>query len=429
MDLFALILFGVISGGIVLYSLWGRGRFYEFPFWVSMIALGWFYPQAIGGYVVRDSYPGYAYSDALLFASLCIAALFAGFNGALHKVKSGLLSIEFNPKRLYWSGVGLCLFGFYFQWKLFSLPDEVLAVSQWSGVAVKYLFLANVFKIGFLILWISYLRMGRLVYPKYLIFIIPCMLLFLEAAVMRGRRAGMMDLVSYVIVGLWFCRGIQIPRWFLVSGLVGGLVFINGIHHYRVIMSQKDLSLTEKLSEAANTDYMASSKKRMAGAGIEFSNYVYYRYVIAEERQYDYGAVHWNRFVFNYVPAQVVGREFKDNLYFEYAVEDYDDIAEREYNHSFKLGSTETGFTDAFGSFGWFGFIKFALIGYLMGRLYSNAIRQKFLGQLLYLYCLTVAMQCVSHGTNDILIRVWIYFFTFGMPVLYFARNEQDQPV
>ena len=430
MDLMALILYGVVNLAMVLSHLVVPGHFYRFPFWVGMISLGWFYPQAIGGYSLQDVYPPNAYADGLFFASLCTVAVWIGFNVAVGKVshRPSWLDAEFDYTKLYYSGLALCVFGFYFQWKLFSLPEEVLAESQWSGTAVKYLFFANVFKIGFIVLWLSYLRQPRLLVTKYLLLIIPCLLLFLEAIVIRGRRAGMMDLVAYLFVGIWFVRKKTIPRWFLITGMVFGLVLINGIRTYRLIMKDKDRPLAERLSDAANADYMESSKKRLESSGAEFNNYIFYRQIYAVSKVYDLGVVHWNRFVFNYVPAQIVGREFKDSLELTPTSEDIRELVKEEFGHTFKTGTTVTGYKDAFGSFGWFGFIKFMLIGYMMGALYKRAMVGALLAQILYIYCLTKGMQIVSHGTNDILIRVWVYFFTLGYPLLYWAKVRHKEP-
>ena len=426
MDLIALILYGGVNATMVLVHLSDKGRFYQFPFWAGMIALGWFFPQAIGGYMNPERFPPFAYADGMLFATLCTVALWIGFVLATKKrpIRKSWLDASFDLSRLFYSGVFLCLMGFFFQWKLMSLPEEVLEMTRWSGESVKYLFLANIFKIGFITLWLVYLQQARVLSAKYLIFIIPCLLLFLEAAVLRGRRAGMMEVVAYLVVSLWFVRRIAVPRWAVVSGLVFGLILVNGIGVYREIMRDKDIPLSERLSQAADADYFKVSKEWANDSGAEFRNYIFYRYVHADEGFYDYGLFHWNRFVFNYVPAQIVGADFKKKIKYKSNTSQVDEIAEEQYGHVFRTGSTVTGYKDAFGSFGWFGFIKFGLIGYLMGALYRHAMSGAFLGQLLYVYALTKAMQCVSHGSNDILIRVWVYFFVFGYPVLYWAKTR-----
>ena len=431
MNLFSLILYGAVNIAMVLYYLSGKGRFYQFPFWAGTIALGWFFPQAVGGYFNSGEFPINAYSDGMFFAALCTASLWMGFEYAVKRgpqSKTSWLSAPMNPERLYYAGAVLCLFGFLFQWKLWSLPEEMLAQSQWSGATVKYLFLASVFKFGFLTLWLLYLSQPKMVAPKLLIFIIPCLAFLLGAAVLRGRRSEMMNLFSYLAVGFWLVRRISVPRWLVSLLMVIGLIFISGISTYRGIMKNKEISLTERLSEAVNVDYLSASRGALDQSGAEFKNFIYYRQIHADMGIYDFGIVHWNRFVSNYIPAQLVGRGLKNSLMLPPTDLSIKNLVEERYNHTFKLGTTSTGYKDAFGSFGWFGGIKFLLIGLIMGALYRHAMQGAFFGQLLYLYVLTTAMQATTHGTNAILVRIWVYFFMLCYPVLFWAQVRSDSP-
>lgn len=427
MNLFSLVLYGAVNVAMVFYYLSGRGRFYQFPFWVGMIALGWFFPQAVGGYFNHAEFPGNAYSDGMFFAALCTGFLWIGFEHAVKRTppaKESWLDARFNPHKLYYAGAALCLFGFFFQWKLLSLPEEMLAETQPSGLVVKYLFLGNIFKLGFIALWLLYLSQHRVLVPKMLVFIIPGLLLMLDAVVLRGRRASMMNLVSYLVISLWFVRRIAIPRWLIIVGLSLGLVLINGIRTYRLILMDKEAPLSERLSEAASADYLSASKRNWDQSGAEFKNYIYYRQIYADAGIHDFGIVHWNRFVRNYIPAQLVGRDLKKSLMLKPTALDIKVLVEEEYGHTFKLGTTVTGYKDAFGSFGWVGVVKFLLVGSIMGGLYRHAMQGAFLGQLLYVYFLAKGMQCVSHGTDGFLVRGWIYFFTLGFPFLLWAKRR-----
>ncbi len=426
MNLFSLVLYGLVNLLMVVSYLFGpRGRFYEFPFWAGVIALGWFYPQAVGGFLSADDFPEHAYANGMLFASLCSMALWGGYALSVRRPpnRTSWLNSYFDMRRLYWAAAALCFFGFFFQWKLWSLPEEMLAKSQWSGPAVKYLFLASVFEFGFLVLWLMYLLRPGWFKPKLLIFLVPCFAFLIEAAFLRGRRSAMMNLVAYVAVGLWLARNVAMPRWFIISGMAGGLILINAIGAYRAVMMNKELSLSERITQAANTDYVSKSEEKLHKSGAEFQNYIYYRQAYADAGLYDYGLNHWNRLVFNYVPAQIFGSGFKESLMCRSVMEKDPGVAARVmYGHVRRTGSTSTGYCDAFGSFAWLGFIKFLLIGQIMGVLYRYALHRSILGMMLYMYVLTIAMQSITHGTNDPLVRVWVYFFLLGYPPLCWAK-------
>ena len=70
MNFSAIVLYGLINVVMVIYYLCGKGHFYQFPFWAGIIALGWFMPQAIGGYLNASQFPANAYAYGLFFATL-----------------------------------------------------------------------------------------------------------------------------------------------------------------------------------------------------------------------------------------------------------------------------------------------------------------------------------------------------------------------
>ncbi len=422
MNLVTLILYGMVNAAMAITYLFGKNRIYEFPFWAGAIALGWFFPQALGGYLTIEEYPPGAYASGLFFATFCSIALWAGYEFSVKKEprQAGWLGVPFYTKNLFLAGAVLCALGYYFQMRLLSLPEEMLAQTQWTGAAVKYLFLASIGKIGFIVVWLLYLEGRKWTSFKLLLFVAPGLLMALNAALVQGRRAGMMNLAAYVLVGLWFTRRIIIPRGFFIVGLVCGLILVNAIGTYRAIMRNSEISLRDRLSEAAQADYTSSSKKVLEKSGGEFDNYIFYSKIYSETGLFDYGLIHWNGFVGNYVPAQIIGRGTKQALMMPLI--DYRDLAREKYGHTFAVGSTVTGYCDAFGSFGWLGFIKFLWIGGIMGGLYRHAMVGSFLGQLLYVYLLNIAMHSITHATHTILVASWVYFFALGYPVIRWAR-------
>ncbi len=426
MNMVALILFGLVNGLMVLRHLKTRGRMYEFPFWAGALALGWFFPQAIGGCLNAVDYPEQAFSSGMLFATLCTLALWIGHEQAVNRrpSKRSWLELQFECRKLVWAGMVLCVLGFYFQWKLTSLPEEMLSETQWSGAPVKYLFLSSIFIFGFIILWLVYLSRPKFMALRLLVFIVPSLLLLFDLAVFHGRRAAMMNLVAYIFVSLWFVRRIALPRWALVGGLVMGLILVNSIGIYRIALKiEGEESWPSRINKAARIQRSIDKGRK------EINNYIYLRQAVADEGQFDLGLKHWNGLVFNYVPAQLVGRGVKDALMLPLK-DNSASIARERYGHAVGTGSTVTGYLDAFASFSWFGWIKFWVIGWMMGVLYRQAMAHCFLGQLLYVYMLTAAMHAISHGTHMILFSQWVYFFVLGYPVIrwagFRAREGED---
>ncbi|MBY7967262.1 hypothetical protein KW450_17855 [Vibrio fluvialis] len=426
MELITLIMYGILNILMVVCYLIQRGDIYKAPFWIGAISLGWFLPQAIGGFFIEKTLPQDAYSKGMLFAFLCnLFFWFGWFISHCTSVRnSSYLMMSFNSKKIFLSSALLCLFGFYFQWKLWSLPDDMLIGVAWSGTVVKYWFLSGVFKFGFIILFILYLEENENNSKrKLLLFLIPCFYLMIEAAFFRGRRAEIMNLVSYFFVSLWFVRSYVPPRLAMLSGLIVGLIFINSIGIYRSVVYKSDLPLSQRVEAALSADYISENKKNINKSGEEFKNYIYQREAVEQKSEYDFGIYHWNEFVFNYIPAQLVSREVKEAFFFP--LTDLRELAQSIYSHYWKNGTTSTGYSDSFGSFGWFGVIKFMIAGLIMGYLYRYSRNGGLIAMLLYIYFLNYAMHMITHGTNGLLVRQWIYFLFLVFPLLYLSREKK----
>ncbi len=430
MELFALSLYATVTIAMVLACFFGpRGKIYEFPFWAGIIAAGWFLPQAIGGYRALDQFPPGSYFTAMMTAAFCNAAMWIGFEVAKRKPvnETSWLAADFRERGLFWAGAGMCMFGWFFQYKLYQLSEEVLSKGQWSGVAVIYLFLASVFQMGFVTLWLLYLSRRKWIDVRYIFFLTPCLWTLLGAAFLHGRRSAMMATFSYLFVTAWFVLRKAIPRWALLGAVGVGLLLVNSIGIYRSIMSEEDLTLKQKFEKVLRADYMAESKENLEEAGAEFRNYVLVTALYSDTGRYDFGGFHWNEFVFSFVPGQIIGREFKKSLMFEtgLSARDVGPLLLEKYGYEKGVGTTMSGYADSFGSFAWFGWIKFLLIGLMMGALYRHAMAGHFLGQMLYVYVLSVAMHAVSHGTDRILSAVWVYFLGLGYPVISRAKVKR----
>jgi hypothetical protein len=135
--------------------------------------------------------------------------------------------------------------------------------------------------------------------------------------------------------------------------------------------------------------------------------------------EFDLGAFHWNMLVFTYVPAQIVGTDLKNALYLPLG-----DPALEEYQYRPPMGSTVTGLSDAFGSFWYFGCLKFLLIAVVMQKLWLAARSGSITAQLLYMLLPVQAMQAVTHFTNNFLLP-WPHMAMFLLPALLFARRAR----
>src|SRR5262249_51556279 len=142
---------------------------------------------------------------------------------------------------------------------------------------------------------------------------------------------------------------------------VAGALWINSIGSFRV---KEDIGFMEKVERA---DLFGTFGETMTKGGFELNNAALWIWCINEENEYDFGGYHWNQFIHGYFPGQIFGYDMKKSLMFPTR-----DLLKEKLGYTPPVGVTSTGMADAFGSFWYFGCLKFLVIGYVMGRWYQR---------------------------------------------------------
>jgi hypothetical protein len=192
--------------------------------------------------------------------------------------------------------------------------------------------------------------------------------------------------------------------------LVAGIFGTTSMADYREI-TRRNASF--EWSEIQKIDVVDNFNKLLKSGGPELRNAVVRIDHIDRTLEFDYGATHWNRLVFNYVPAQLVGTTVKDSLMLTTP------SLGRDYHPL--TGTTETGMTDAFQSFWYFGALKFMLLAYLLNLLWASANAGSTTAQIIYILSIVPATHAISHNT-DWVLNVWVHMVLFLLPVLFVAR-------
>ena len=113
-----------------------------------------------------------------------------------------------------------------------------------------------------------------------------------------------------------------------------------------------------------------------------------------------FGADYWNQLTHQYVPAFIVGREFKNSL-------KLDTIRTMARDNSidvyFSRGATRTGFSDTFESFWFAGALVFGLMGLVGGVLYARVLQCNLTMQFFYLILMSRYLVTVSHSTSTLI--------------------------
>nr|WP_245312448.1 hypothetical protein [Rhizobium sp. R693] len=303
----------------------------------------------------------------------------------------------------------MSLLGAYFYYELSRIPADLVVGVQMSGASVMYVFFSRLLCYG---LAIAALCFARRMSAAAMCIIAFDLVFYLDRILVTGKRAEAVELCMIFLLAFWFYRGWMISRILAIAALLLGTVGMASMGDYRNITR---VNAAPVWSDIANIDVVGNITELLSEGGPEMRNAVIRINSTDTTLDLDFGKVHWNHLIFAYVPAQLLGNNFKNALMLPMP------IPGRDYNPA--TGSTETGMADAFQSFWYFGALKFFLLAYLMHRLWVSANAGEASAQVVYMLSIVPAMHAVSHQT-DWVLTVWVHMLMFLLPALAYARVE-----
>jgi hypothetical protein len=401
--------------GVCVFLLgWGMskpGRICEFPFLAGATFAGFVLPQAVGlTWEGEASLPGL--DEALGMSILCALMCYLGY--VISDTPASALNWQFDNERLLVVSAVLSAIGGFFFFLIARLPDELVVQAEkggWTGLPVAYLFFARLLQYGFAIALLLCVRCRSKGAVTIIAF--DCFFLF-DWIVIRGRRAFAIEFVLFFLCAFWFIRRRTLPRWGALIMVAAGTVMVSAAPAYRATV-YKDQGYGGSLKhdvpweDVLKIDFLGEFAKN---AFWEFKTCAY---CIHTTDSFDGGLSYWNELVYGYVPAQLLGLEFKTSLQFD---------VEHEVRHPYApVGVTTTGMGDSFQAFGWFGCLVFFLIAFVMRKVFRAAESGHFAAQVAYMVVLTSAMHTVTHHTKWFLFSPWVHMALFLLPCLLWARK------
>lgn len=400
----------VVTLWLIGMGLMRRGGIYEVPFLVGAMFLGFILPQ-LPALAADPLQPPFAVERMLFFSSLCAALTGLGWVAGLRPLKHAL-QWTIDERGLLGLAAALSLGGAFFYFQVSRLPPELRLATMPSGILVMYFFLARMLTFGFAMAMLCLVRRPSNLAWGIVLFDAA---LLVDRLVTGGRRGEFTEFLLAVLLAAWFYRGWTAPRPLALAAVVLAAVSINSAADYRTIVRQEE---TLDWSRISDINVVGNFLAVLDQGGPETRNAVERMEIIDRTRAFDYGFFHWNVIVFNFIPAQLVGAEFKESLRVS-------TDAQRAINYNPDLGSTETGMADAFASFWYLGALKFFLIAYVLARLYCSARQGWVIPQLLYIFGITSAMLSVSHHTQWLLSN-WLQFAVLALPGLPLLRRPDQ---
>lgn len=419
-DLLIVICFGLFSWGIIRIE-----RIYQYPFFMGLIFISFLVPQ---GFAIINN-PGGVSQNALervFFVScLCAVACWLGYEKKPNSQWLAKLDIKLDEKKLSQIGIFFTAQGHFFGFLLSRLQIQTASNGNWQGPATIYLFFAQVIYIAFAIFLLQTLK-------KPNIFNFICLAISgwpLIETVLEGRRQPTMTFIIIVGFSLWLTYRYVPPRWLIIGSTVVLMFIIPLLGALR--SGFWDLVFSGNWQEILSASQTAFESQQ-SGDILELRTAALFMDAAEQTGSYGYGTGWWDAIVFQYVPGQIVGYEFKESLQFKWL---RPEILENIYGYYLPNGTTYTGVGDSFMEFSFFGFLIFAIIAYLFKNLWVSAVyHQSMVSKLLYMGLVSPAMLGLTHGIARFLQEALFQVSFVGL-LVYYSQDKntileitQEQP-
>lgn len=412
-----LLLFATVILGIMLHASRQRIGMVQYPFLASAVMAGWVFPQLVGLSVLPIA-PAEAVAKTIFFSMLCLIAGWVGY--ATNNRAATWLQWPFSKRRLLIASAVLSLVGYFFWMRVAALAEEAneLYGGQWSGVITIYVFLGSMLTIGLAMAVVVHLHRPSKISLAIIIF---DMALILEQVLLKARREVMMELFVFSMLYLWWRYRWLPPRMFIIGAVVFGALVVNSAGDVRgSLSSASDAgSFDRVVSVFTKTDLFIANLKATLEDPMRSAELLNAALTIeAAERRlsFDGGAILWNRFVFSYIPGQIIGNDVKQGLMIP-----TEDVALLEFGHVANVGATHTGMADAFRSYWYFGAGVFFLIGLIMSRWFRAANAGHPAAQMVILLITAKSLLAITHTTPHFFLQ-FVSLAAFLLPALLFAR-------
>jgi len=406
--------FWILVGGLsatLVVTLFKPEKIYEYPYFMAAVFAVFIVPQGIS--LIR--FPGAAgeeqVANVLLMSCLCFGACWAGYRRPPLRSLQQTLGQPINQDRLFLGGLAFIVISFFFNYLISQMTPEETGGSTWTGKVTIYGFFEDLIYPGFAIALSTALRTNRSFawLAAAVGAIIP-----IQAAILSGRRENTVQFVLTLALTLYYQKKIKPPRLAIIFSVVFAMLAIPATGTYRSIAAERDWSQVSQIDLVGNFERYLNSESIL-----ELRNAALVMEATRLSDDYEYGAGYWDQLVFRFVPAQLLGKGFKDSLMFKSS----DERTENELSnlgYDIPGGSTVTGMADSFQQFGWFGCLFFAALGLLFKTMFRATLQPNAtFAQLFYILIGTSAMRAVTHQTIDFLPGLVYYSIFLGLLFLY----------
>ncbi|MER8680397.1 hypothetical protein [Mesorhizobium sp. M1405] len=252
--------------------------------------------------------------------------------------------------------------------------------TMWSGpLTIMYFF----FNLKMLSMFLSTYLLLRFKSRIGVILFLANVALYFPLVLVYFRRRAMLELFMAISLAFWFARRALLPRIAILLGMPVGTIIVFAVGALRAL-ARGDGTLEWRMPSLADIsaiDFWSLTPFVSDQQSPEVTNAFYLVRLSSELGYHTFGASSWNRLIFQWVPAQIVGADLKNALMIDV---DVGRALVDALNYSGRTGSTSTAMAQAYVEFGPFGIVFFVATAYVLGRWWVRANQGSVWAMALY---------------------------------------------
>ena len=341
----------------------------------------------------------------LIMFILCNYAFYYGFNKAQEKAGGNQTFETFDLSRVKIVVLIFAVVGLYATLKNRGAYQGGFV----EGVYVILSFFTSYFIISMNVVFTCIFKRYKIPFYFYFIIVI-ALYLQIEQFVSIARRAQAMQTLLTCAFFYFLMHDVakyKRFKWVVPFVFIVGFFLNSQVSLYRSNAYSKEMTIWENVN---SIDFFNKETSTFVDFyGNEVHNAMIGINDISSNLSFDYGLFNWNEIVHDFVPKVIVGSDIKAALMVDFG-------GSKQAEKLQSSGATMTGYYDAFSSFGYFGWVKFLLIGYLMGYFWRK--RETSVNYLLLYVCLfSPVMEIISHGSHYPISRL-VFYYAFAYPFI-----------
>lgn len=376
-----------LTFGLLIWGLCKRERIYQYPFIVGGVYASFILPQAISLFKNPQLPNNQALDRVFIMSFLCAIMAWIGYQFPVNRKWVDKLVFPVDEKKLLHGGIALISIAIICSYLIGSNRGDL------TGTVTILKFFRSLIFPGFAIALLSTLKKFNFINFSLTVIasIVP-----LQIIVLDGKRESTVIFIITFALCLYYVYRQLPPRAFAVFAVILALFIIPLVSDYRHIVRNNDWEKITTLSPGTSLSHHINE-----GETLELRNAAYIMDYAIRTNKFNYGRGWWDQVVFNFVPAQIIGRKIKESLTLGTSYGVVNGYLFHFYRYKQPSGSTPTGIADTFVEFDYFGCLVFAFIAYIFKTLWTSAtVKNSLFAQIMYIHLFSSAIITITHGTT-----------------------------